>query len=59
MDFELLRQVIEELIPFNKFLGVKVDHLERGQLRLMIPFRDELIGNPVRQALHGLSLIHI
>jgi uncharacterized protein (TIGR00369 family) len=53
MELAVLRQVIEELIPFNKYLGVQVRALERGRTVLEIPWRDELIGDPVRQAVHG------
>ncbi len=53
MDLAILRQVMEELIPFNKFLGIRVEHLERGNVRLELPFRDELIGDPMRRAIHG------
>ena len=53
MELSILRQVTEELIPFNKFLGVRVGLIERGRVELELPFRDELIGDPVKQAMHG------
>jgi uncharacterized protein (TIGR00369 family) len=53
MDLTVLRQVAEELIPFNKFLGVRVVSLDRGRVELEIPWRDELIGDPLKKALHG------
>ncbi|MBL8611031.1 MAG: thioesterase family protein [Myxococcales bacterium] len=53
MDPDALRQMMEEHIPFNKFLGVKVAGLGEGFVRLEIPFRDELVGDPMRPALHG------
>jgi uncharacterized protein (TIGR00369 family) len=53
MDLEALRQVTEELIPFNKFLGVRVVVIERGRAELEIPWRDELVGDPIKQAIHG------
>ena len=52
MDLETLKQVMEELIPFNKFLGVRAE-VTRGRVCLEIPFRPELIGDPLRQSLHG------
>ncbi|MBI5517270.1 MAG: hotdog fold thioesterase [Deltaproteobacteria bacterium] len=42
-----------QTIPFNRFLGMEVDHLETGLARLRLPFRPELIGDPMRPALHG------
>ncbi len=53
MDATMLRQAMEEFIPFNKYLGVRVVEIDRGHVRLEIPFRDELIGDPLRQAMHG------
>jgi uncharacterized protein (TIGR00369 family) len=53
MDLTVLRQVAEEMIPFNKFLGVRVVSLAPGHVEMEIPWRDELIGDPVKRALHG------
>jgi uncharacterized protein (TIGR00369 family) len=53
MDHGALRQVMEEFIPFNKYVGVRVVEIDRGRVRLEVPFRHELIGDPVRQAIHG------
>ena len=40
-------------VPFNKFLGIKVDELREGFARIFIPYRPELIGDKRRPALHG------
>ena len=53
MDPDALRQVMEELIPFNKFLGVRAVEIDRGRVRIEVPFRPELVGDPLRQAIHG------
>jgi uncharacterized protein (TIGR00369 family) len=53
MTPEVLRQVMEELIPFNRYLGVKLAEAREGYARLEVPFREELIGDPMRPALHG------
>lgn len=53
VDLDVLRQVAEELIPFNKWLGMKVEHLERGLLTVSIPWRPEIVGDPTVPALHG------
>ncbi len=53
MDLTILRRVAEEIIPFNKFLGVRVLLLEAGRVELEIPWRDELIGDAMRPAMHG------
>lgn len=53
MDLAVLRHVIEDYIPFNKFLGVRASSLSRGRVEIEIPFRDELVGDPMKPALHG------
>jgi uncharacterized protein (TIGR00369 family) len=53
MDPSVLRQVIEEFIPFNKFLGIRAERVERGNVKIELPWRDEFIGDPVRRAIHG------
>lgn len=53
MTPEVLRQLAEEWIPFNKFLGLRAISIERGEVTLEIPYREELIGDPLKRALHG------
>jgi uncharacterized protein (TIGR00369 family) len=49
---ELIR-FMEEAIPFNRFLGIRIDHVAEGFVRLELPYRPELIGDAARPALHG------
>lgn len=51
--FEAIIQFIEHEVPFDKYLGIKVDELREGFARLSIPFREEFIGDKRRPALHG------
>lgn len=53
MDHAMLIRVMEEHIPFNKFLGLRVASVKKGVVRIEIPFRPELVGDPMRPALHG------
>lgn len=53
LDLELLRQVAEEFIPFNKWLGMKVEDIDRGRVTISIPWRPEIVGDPTVPALHG------
>lgn len=53
MDLETLRQLMEEWVPFNKHLGMKVARAESGKVRLELDFREEFIGDPLRRAIHG------
>jgi len=50
---ETIRQIIEEEVPFDKYLGIKVDALAPGFARLSIPFQEAFIGDKRRPALHG------
>ena len=53
LDEASLIRLTEEFIPFNKFLGMRVASIKKGFARIEIPFRPELIGDPLRPALHG------
>ena len=44
---------MEREIPFNRELGIRVVELAPGRAVLEIPFRDSLVGDPARPALHG------
>lgn len=48
-----VRQFMEREIPFNRELGIRVVELGAGLAILEIPFRDGLIGDVQRPALHG------
>jgi uncharacterized protein (TIGR00369 family) len=51
--FEAITQIIEKEVPFDKYLGIKVDELAPGYARLSLPFQKEFIGDKRRPALHG------
>jgi uncharacterized protein (TIGR00369 family) len=53
MDPNALKQMMESFIPFNAFLGVRAVQVDRKLVRLEVPFRPELVGDPIRPALHG------
>jgi uncharacterized protein (TIGR00369 family) len=46
-------EFMETGIPFNKLLGIQVAKVEKGRVVMEIPFRDELVGDVMRPALHG------
>jgi uncharacterized protein (TIGR00369 family) len=46
-------RTFEQMIPFNRVLGLKIDSLDTKAPRLRFDMRPELVGNPVRQILHG------
>ena len=43
----------EQMIPFNRVLGLKIDSLDPKAPRLRFDMRPKLVGNPIRQILHG------
>jgi uncharacterized protein (TIGR00369 family) len=49
----ILRDLMEHRIPFNRELGIRVVELGPGRAVLEIPFRDALVGDAQRPALHG------
>ena len=49
----LMRKVMEDLIAFNKHLGLKVESFDPAAPKLRFDMRPELVGNPTRQILHG------
>ena len=49
----VLRRVMEHHIAFNRHLGLKVESFDPEAPRLGFDMRPELVGNPMRQILHG------
>lgn len=50
---ESLRIVYEEQMPFNKYLGLKIDSISKDGVVVKIDMRNELIGNFEKNILHG------
>lgn len=48
-----LKTVYEEKMPFNKYLGIKIDSLSVEGVVVRIDMRNELIGNFQKNILHG------
>jgi uncharacterized protein (TIGR00369 family) len=46
-------RAFEEMIPFNRMLGLQIESLDSEAPKLRFEMRPELVGNPVRQILHG------
>lgn len=46
-------RTIFERIPFNRQLGLTIEHIEVGYARVAFSMRDELVGNYLRNQLHG------
>ena len=48
-----IKEVIETKIPFDLFLGIKVECVEKNFAKLRLPYRPEFIGDPRIPAQHG------
>ncbi|MGA2781521.1 MAG: thioesterase family protein [Smithella sp.] len=48
-----LKIIYEEKIPFNKYLGLKIDSITTDGVVVRIDMRDDLIGNFEKNILHG------
>jgi len=51
--FAAISEVVNEKIPFNKLLGIKLDSIENNELKIRFDMKEEFIGNYVRKTLHG------
>lgn len=52
-EHDALKRLMEEGVPFNVFLGLRVDSIEKGVVRMVLPYREEFLGDVRRPALHG------
>ena len=46
-------RIMEEVVPFNRYLGLRGESVSEGRCVLRLPVRDELVGDPRRPAIHG------
>jgi uncharacterized protein (TIGR00369 family) len=46
-------RVMEEIVPFNRYLGMRGESVAEGRCVLRLPVRAELVGDPRRPAIHG------
>ncbi|MDB3917804.1 thioesterase family protein [bacterium] len=50
---QLLQEITEERIPFNKLIGMKIQNLDLDSIGIRFKMRPELVGNFMRGNLHG------
>ncbi len=52
---EKIKEYYLELLPFNKVLGIGIDHLDyaTGEAIVSFPMAPDLVGNPIAGILHG------
>lgn len=44
---------MEEIVPFNRYLGLRGESASEGRCVILLPVRADLIGDPRRPAIHG------
>ncbi len=53
MLFESMQKVHEEIIPFNKILGLQFEIRDENSVFVRFEKKDDLVGNPLQGNLHG------
>ncbi len=55
LSTDAIRSLVEELIPFNRFLGVRLESVDlaAGRLETRLELRPEFVGNALRDMPHG------
>jgi len=48
-----LSDIYEKQMPFDRLLGIRIDDLTLTNVKVRIDMRQELVGNFIRQILHG------
>jgi len=52
-NIDFLKTTIEENIPIHKFLGLKLILIEKGFVKVSVPFRKEVVGDIRKNRWHG------
>jgi len=52
-DHTVLKQILEEAVPFHRLLGLRFQFSHIGDVEVLLPYRDDFIGDMRRPALHG------
>ena len=50
---QLLKEITEEKIPFNKLIGMKIETLDLDKIGIRFEMHPKLVGNFTRGNLHG------
>lgn len=50
---QILREVMQDVMPVNKLLGVEIEKLEEGYAEVRVPFQKQFVGDFRRGLWHG------
>lgn len=45
--------ILNKMIPLHKWWGIKLIDIEDGFAKMLVPFREEFVGDPRRRSIHG------
>jgi len=51
--FERVIEIMEKHVVFNRHLGLRIPRMERGFVRMQLPFQEQFVGDETTRALHG------
>lgn len=49
----MIKQFFGQQIPHNRELGMEIIDIEKGWASGMVPYREDLVGNPTTMVIHG------
>ncbi len=49
----MLKQVIQNIMPVNQLMGIKIEKLREGYVEVRVPFKDDFVGDFKRGLWHG------
>ncbi len=52
-NLSLLKEVIQNVMPVNKLLGIEIQKLEIGSAEVRVPFQERFVGDFQRGLWHG------
>ncbi len=52
-NLALLKEVIQNVMPVNKLLGIEIQHLKKGYAEVRVPFQEKFVGDFQRGLWHG------
>jgi len=50
---DFIKKIIEKKIPIHHFLGLKLEKIGKGFVRVSVPFRKEVVGDIRKNRWHG------
>ncbi len=53
IKLDMLKEIVEEKVPLNKLMGIKLEAFNHEGIRLKLSMKDILIGNYAQGILHG------